>query len=229
MIPVRERRHGARGPSGIGLGSIAILVLLTSGTLTGVEDARVRETLITKLQKLEADEVVEVLADTAANDPSYATRVAAIEGLAHHEAAEHADLIIELVEFQSQHDQVRRAALTALGKLDEVGGLDPAIQYAAYGYMDRARPAAVEAIGKLAHHDQDRAVEFLLDLLDDPEPRTVRAAGAALAEVGDERAIEPLRALAQTHPNPRFRKDAEKWVEKLEKKGEESEEESEDS
>ena len=64
---------------------------------------------------------------------------------------------------------------------------------------------------------------------DDPEPRTVRAAGTALAEVGDERAIEPLRALAQTHPNPRFRKDAEKWVEKLEKKGEEIEEESEDS
>ncbi|MEE8148142.1 MAG: M1 family aminopeptidase, partial [Longimicrobiales bacterium] len=137
MIRDESLRHTLRNTAVNALakyGSSAARGELLSIATGGVGDARVRATLITKLQKLEAEEVVEVLADSAANDPSYATRVAAIEGLAHHEAAEHADLIIELVEFPSQHDQVRRAALTALGKLDEPRGLEPAIRYAAYGY-----------------------------------------------------------------------------------------------
>ena len=160
--------------------------------------------------------VRKVLAEVAQTDPSYATRVAAIEALAHHEAAEYADRIAALVHVESQHDQIRKAALVALADLDDPRGLDLGIQYSAYGYMDRARPAAIKAVGKLAHHDPDRAVVYLITLLDDPERRTVAAAGDALAETGDARAVEPVRAIREADPNPRLRRQAEQWLKKLE-------------
>jgi HEAT repeat protein len=92
------------------------------------------------------------------------------------------------------------------------------MKFAAYGYPDRARPAAIEVVGKLAKHDNDRAIEFLLKMLDDPESRTVNAAGAALAEVGDARAEPRLQALAESAPNPELRERAKGWVETLRKK-----------
>ncbi|MHC4303103.1 MAG: M1 family aminopeptidase [Planctomycetota bacterium] len=199
-----------------GLGSKQARTTVLDITRTGVADARVREPLIRTLEEFEADQVVTLLAEVAQTDPSYATRVAAIEALAHHGAAQHADLIAELVDAPSQHDQIRRAALLALADLDDPRGLDLGIQYSAYGYMDRARPAAIKAVGKLAHHDPDRAVEYLIALLDDPERRTVAAAGDALAETGDDRALEPLRAISEAHPNPRLRRQAERWLKKLE-------------
>ncbi len=191
--------------------------LLAAGR-AGVAEARVRARLVGALDDLEAGTVTDLLADIAGSDPSYATRVAAIRGLAALEACEHADLIVELVEFPSQHDDVRRAALTALAKLDDPRGLDLAMRYATYGYMDRARPAAIAAIGTLAHHDPDLAVPYLIALLDDHERRTVAAAGAALAQTGDERAVAPIRAMSVSHPQPRMRDRAEGWLETLEKK-----------
>ncbi|MHC4427671.1 MAG: M1 family aminopeptidase [Planctomycetota bacterium] len=209
-----------------GYGSAEARAALHAIARDGVDDARVRVKIVSALKDSDKDEVVGLLAEFARNDPSYATRVAAIEGLAHHEATEHAELIAQLVHFRSQHEQVRSAALKALADLDERRGLELGMRHAAYGNMDRARPAAIEAIGKLAKHDADRAIPFLIKLLNDPERRTVRAAGEALAETGDERAVAPIRAIAETHRNPRLREEAEKWLKKLE--GEEEEEESEE-
>ncbi len=191
---------------------------LLAAITSGIDDARVRAGAIGKLDGYEAEQVTEFLAEVAGGDASYATRVAAIEALAELEATEHADLIVELVGFPSQHEKVRNAALAALAKLDDPRGLYHGIQYAAYGYTDRARPPAVAAVGKLAEHDTDRAVPFLIALLDDPEPRTVRAAGKALADIGDERAIEPIKAMSESHKSERRREMAEKWLKKLQEK-----------
>ena len=230
IIRDESQRHTLRNTALDSLakyGSAQAKAKLLSIASDGVAEARVRSSIVGKLAKLEKDDVVELLANIAANDPSYATRVAAIDGLAHHEAAEHADLIVQLADFPSQHDQVRQAALRALAKLDDARGLELAMKYAAYGNMDRARPTAIETIGKLAEHDQDTAVEYLLELLNDPERRAVRAAAAALADIGDERAIAPIQAMAESHPNPQLRESAEGWLEKLEKAQQETDTESE--
>lgn len=182
---------------------------------TGIAEARVRANLVSKLRGFEKDRVVSLLATIAGSDPSYATRVQAIEALAHHKAHQYADLIVELVEFKSQHDQVRNAALRALANLDDPRGLDLGIKYAAYGYMDRSRPVAIDVIGQLAKHDQDRAVAVLLPLLHDPEWRTVIAAGAALAHIGDKRAVDPIAAIARSHPDPSMQDRAERWLKRL--------------
>ena len=185
---------------------------------SGIDNARVRAGAVGKLDGYDADQVTDLLAEIAGGDASYATRVAAIKALAALDATEQADLIVELVGFPSQHEQVRNAALAALAKLDDPRGLDLGIQYAAFGYMDRARPRAIAAVGKLAEHDTDRAVPFLIALLDDPEPRSVRAAGKALADIGDERAIDPIKAMSESDKSERRREMAEKWLKKLEDK-----------
>ena len=220
IIRDESQRHTLRNTALDSLakyGSAKAKAELLSIASDGVAEARVRSSIVGKLTKLEKDDVIELLANIAANDPSYATRVAAIDGLAHHEAAEHADLIAQLTDFPSQHDQVRQAALRALAKLDDARGLELAMKYAAYGNMDRGRPTAIETIGKLAEHDQDTAVAYLLELLNDPERRSVRAAAAALADIGDERAIAPIQAMAESHPNPQLRESAEQWLKKLDK------------
>ncbi len=201
-----------------GYGSAEAKEALLGIVKAGVAEAKVRSTLVDKLAKFEKDKVVDLLADFATNDPSYATRVAAIEGLATLKAMEKADLIVSLVDYQSQHDQVRSAALRALGDLDDARGLDLGMKYAAYGFVDRSRPTAINCVGKLAKHDKDKAVAFLLGLLSDPESRSMGAAGGALADLGDDRATEPLRAMSQTHRDPEVRKRAEGWLKTLQDK-----------
>jgi aminopeptidase N len=198
-----------------GLGSPEARAELLAIATDGVAEAKVRVNVVRALRDLDAEDVTDLLAAAATGDESYAVRVSAIRGLASLEADEHADAIAELVRFDSQHDQVRSAALAALADLDDARGLDLAIEYSAFGWCDRSRPRAIDAIAELAHHDRDRAVEVLLAYLEDPERRAVRAAGAALAEIGDERGLPPLEAMADSHPSPRLRDSAEGWVKKI--------------
>ena len=185
---------------------------------TDVAEARVRSNIVEKLRKFDKDKVLDLLTGFAQNDPSYATRVAAIEGLAALKANDKSDLIVELVEFKSQNDQVRQAALRALADLDDQRGLEVSMKYAAYGYTDRSRPTAINCIGKLAKHDKDKAVPFLLALLNDHESRSVNAAGAALADVGDDRAVDPIKAISETSRDPDMRERAGEWLKKLQEK-----------
>jgi HEAT repeat protein len=181
-------------------------------------EAKVRSELVGKLRDFDKDVAVPLLADFAANDESYDARSAAISGLAHHKAADQADLIVQLVEFQSQSDQVRNSALRALGELDDKRGLDLAMKYAAYGYMDRSRPTAIGTVGKLSKHDQDASVTFLLALLNDPESRCVNAAGSKLADLGDDRAVEPITKLSESSCDPALKERAAGWLKTMQEK-----------
>jgi len=192
-----------------------VMLELASG---GVAEARVRVNLVRRLANAERGAAMEALARYAENDASYAVRAAAIGALAEQRAKEQIETIANLVDFESRNDEVRNAALRALADLDDARGLDYAIKYAAYGYHDRSRPTAIGVIGRLASHDKDRAVEFLLKLLDDPEERSVSAAGAALAEIGDRRAEARLSAMTESAPNPEMRQRAKGWLEALRKK-----------
>jgi aminopeptidase N len=183
----------------------------------GVADPRVRAGLVEGLRGFPPEDVKEMLAEFAANDPSYDTRVAAIEILAAMKSKAHADLFLELVEYPSHADQVRNAAIRALAALDDTRGLAPAMTYSAPGYSDRSRAQTIGAVGTLAKHDPETAIPFLLALLDDPEHRAVHAAGAALAETGDKRAAGVIRAISQSSRDPRLRAQAAEWLKKLDK------------
>ena len=182
----------------------------------GVSEARVRANLVDKLRRYDKVQVLDLLTDFATNDASYATRVEAIGALAHLKATDRLDQIVELVNFESQSDQVRNAALRALCDLEEPRGLDLAIRYSAYGFVDRSRPTAISSIARLAKHDKDKAVTHLLALLNDHESRAVSAAGSALADIGDSRAIAPIRSISESHRDQGMRTRAAEWLKKLE-------------
>lgn len=200
-----------------GLGSTEAKDLVRDLHAAHLEDPRLRAVIAKALARQSGPEIEALLAETAENDPSYATRKAAITALGDAKSEAHAELLTRLVHVPSQHDQIREAALLALGKLDDERGLDLALQYAAYGYMDRSRAKAIEVIGTLGHHDADRAMEALLGYLHDPLRRPARAAGGALAKLGDERGLDALEAVEKTDPNPGRREDAEGWVKTLRK------------
>jgi len=212
---LRQTAVGALSGYGSAQAKDQVLALAKSN----IADARVRVSLVEKLRTFDKDKVADLLADVAANDPSYAVRTEAIAGLARLKASEKADVIVQLVDARSQHDQIRNGALRALADLDDERGLDLSMKYSAFGYMDRSRPTAIDCVGKLAKHDKDKAVPFLIALLNDPETRTVNAAGAALADVGDDRAIPPIKALSETSRDPDMRERAAEWLKRLTKTG----------
>ncbi len=195
-----------------------LMVLATSAASGGVGEARVRARLVEAIRELERDDVVPLLATFAASDESYAVRAEAIEGLAGKKSKEQADLIVGMVAMPSQGERLRGAALRALAAFDDPRGLDLAIQYAAYGNLDRARPTAIETVGKLAGHDKERATALLLALLEDPERRSRSAAAGALAELGDERAIPALEAQVASASSPWAKRSAERRLKELREK-----------
>ncbi len=187
---------------------------------TGVKDARVRADVVNALGGIDDPKAVELLVAAAKGDDSYATRTAAIRGLAAKKDKDHIDLLLELVNFDSQHQRVRTTALDALADFDEPRALPLAMQYSAYGNTDRARAAAIRAVGRLAKHDPEKAVPFLISLLDDPEPGPRGAAISALAETKDDRAKAPLEAIAESHADPSVRDRAKRALDSLAAKDE---------
>ena len=107
------------------------------------------------------------------------------------------------------------SAVEGLANLDDVRALDAALKYGAYGNPDRSRGTAIRAASKLAHHDRDRVIAWLLPMLSDPHRRPWRSAGSALAELKEEKAIEPLERIAASHPDPDRRSAATAWIEEI--------------
>ncbi len=171
----------------------------------GIENARVRKAVVEALGEIGGDEAVATLAERASDvDESYATRAAALEALGKHGDESHLDILLSALEDESQHDQVRKGALIGLSELGAAEGLDPAILHSEIGWMARTRPVAIETVAALAEVDSDRAIAALLPYLNDPEERSREAAAAALAEIGDADALEAMRRVATTHPNPEY-------------------------
>lgn len=146
--------------------------------------------------------LIDDLRHGAAGDQSYACRAAAIRALGQIKAAEAKPIIIQAANTESQHDQVRQAALDALASLDDADGLAIAIKYSGPGAYNRTRPSAIAAVAALAHHHPDDAFNALLAALDTHEGRASRAAESALVKLGEKRAIPALeqRAAAAVLP-----------------------------
>jgi hypothetical protein len=75
--------------------------------------------------------------------------------------------------------------------------------------------ALADVAARLTGDERTKVETFLIGLLDDAEERTAMAAGGALAELKCQAAKERLRAIAEHHRDPSWRKRAAEWVKKL--------------
>lgn len=180
----------------------------------GIDDARIRVVGIDAAPRtLEREAAVALLTKVATSDPSYDCRVSAVNGLAGLKAMEAKDAILALVDAPSHNDKVKLAALDALAALDDERALAKAIEASRFGNPDRARPRAIGVVGKLAKHDMDGAVAALVALLDDPERRSVGAAGEALSDLKAPAARDRIAAMAASGPEG-LRESAARWLKK---------------
>ena len=212
----RDEQRAVRSAAAQTLGELNATDALLDTLGAGVEDARIKRAVVVALGKIEDDRVADALAPIASNaDESYAVRSAALSALGERGDASRLPILLDALDAESQHEQVRQAALRGLASLDEAGGLDAAIRYTQLGWLARTRPVAIGAVADLAHYDNDRAIDALLPLLTDREDRARDAAARALSKIGDAHVLERMRHVAATHRNPKYAERLEKLADTL--------------
>lgn len=132
-------------------------------------------------------DVAGALTRVYSSDPSYGVRAAAIRALGSLKIEQNWPAIVSALDADSQHDQIRTAAVAALADMDRADALPLVLRRTVPGNSSNLRPEAAAALVKLAHHEPDRVFNVLAALLEDREPKTVLAAGKALTEIGGTR------------------------------------------
>lgn len=160
----------------------------------------------------------ELLVQFSKEDTSLRVRSAAIRSLGKIGAAVEFDRILEASRTDSQDDTLRLAALDALVALDRPASLSAVIECTKPGHLSRTRAVAIGHLASLAKHDIERAIIAAAACLDDRENRSRRAAGEALVNIGDQRAIPALEKRAISAKDPAEREQAAVWLEQLKAK-----------
>lgn len=158
---------------------------------------------------------IDDLRQIARRDASYAVRAAAVRQLGRIGGSEVRPVIVDSLNVPSQHDQIRRAAIDTLGEMDDAANLDLVLKFTASGTPARTRPDAIQAVGRLAHHDKTKAVSALAALLDDRESRTFRSVGEALVGIGGPAATQAIEAYMSRTTSGAAKAMAEKWMKQL--------------
>ncbi len=213
LYPVRQRAAES-------LGSLGATSTLLECLSANIKDARVRRSTISALASAGGEGAFDALAARAADtNESYACRAAALEGIGKLEGMQPASdqpsrafpILSAALSAESQHDQVRRGALSGLAQLGRKEGLDAAIPYTRFGTLNRTRPAAIDAVGRLSKHDPERAYSAVAPLLDDRENRARDAAAAALVEIKEKRGLDALDRAISASRDDVFRERAAQW------------------
>jgi len=193
-------------------------------------DPRVRRAIIDAWAATQpCDEALPWLLAVARADPGYATRGAALSGLAQLAKRDDAcrkavtdepavaDTVAAMLAAPSPGERLRLAGLDAAGELklsalrDQVGALGQ------IGHFDRMRPRAISTWAKLAPPESDAdarqaVISALIAMLDDPERSSADAAGQALAEMRAKAALQRIDSIASSDRDPRRRERAERWA-----------------
>jgi HEAT repeat protein/class 3 adenylate cyclase len=168
--------------------------------------ARVRAGIAEVLREWDDARVVDPLIRATESDPDETVRRKAAFSLGEIGDASASPALKEVVRDTEESDDVRVAAVTALGKIQEPHGIDPLIDVLEdrSESSGRLRRVVAQILGEL---DNDRAIDPLIFALDDPEESVRGTAVESLKELGDIRAVEPIsdRLSSETETNPRFR------------------------
>ena len=193
-------------------------------------DPRVRRAIIDAWSESQpCADAVPWLVAVARADPGYATRGAALSGLAQIAARDEAcrkavtdepavaEIVSAMLTSPSPGERLRLAAIDAAASLKMTSLRDKVGTLAQLGHFDRMRPRAISAWGKLAPPESEAdarqaLVAQLIAMLDDPERSSADAAGQALADLRAAAALQRIDAIASSDRDPRRRERAERWA-----------------
>lgn len=220
----RALGRGGHTPLLIELAEARRPILENSEVRLAMVEAIARAAASDEVQPRHASRLKELLIHHAGPDePSERARAAAITGLGQIGATDQIRVIIAAADSPSQRDRVRQAALAALGQLGQPEGLPVAIRYALPGTLNRTRPVAIRSVVQLAEHDRESSLKMLRMAAKDRERRAWEAAGEALVELGDPRAIEHLEMVLESKRDERDRRRVQGWIQQLQEQAQPAE------
>lgn len=126
------------------------------------------------------------------DDPSYAVRAECLRALGRLKAVDAIPLFDAGLRTDSQHDQIREAAIDAWKESKFPDGFSRVAAMTTPNHSRDARQAAIRAVGELAERDPERAFNLLAALVNDRDMRTRRVAVETLLKLDDPRAVPTI-------------------------------------
>ncbi|MBU3728408.1 MAG: hypothetical protein FGM37_04055, partial [Phycisphaerales bacterium] len=221
---------GMGSPEAKGLVKAAALAAFAADGAPREADPRVRRAIIDAWSSSQpCAEALPWLIAVARSDPGYATRAAALSGLADiakrddacrksvTDEAAVAEAVSAMLASPSPNERLRLAAIDAAAELKMTALRDAVGALAQLGHFDRMRPRAISAWAKLAPPETEAdarqaVVAQLIAMLDDPERASADAAGQALAGMKATAALQRIDQIASGDRDPRRRERAERWA-----------------
>ncbi len=191
----------------------------------GLAHPKVRRACAKELGSFHRDEKVTSALYTLIQegDPSYRVESAAIESYGKLQPEGALPFLTQLLDRDSHREQIRSAALKAMGALGDDAGLDLLLSWTRRGKPRFCRTAAISALGNLAEnvHLGDKAMSRIVDAVGgsiEGEHRWLqRTAIHTLRDLGDhaKAALPVLRDVEANDPGRRTRKAAKKAIEAI--------------
>lgn len=162
------------------------------------EEPWVRVVAVDELGRFHGDEdVAKRLQNIYKDDKAYSVRGAALQSLAQDKVPNTQAILEKALTVSSPDDEVRSAALRAMGSLGDSSVAPALLEWSAPGKPSALRSVAITALGRtdLKNHD---ITERLIAYLKEPSFDIRFAAVFALGRRGDPAAVEPLETLLKT-------------------------------
>jgi aminopeptidase N len=191
------------------------------------EEARVRRAVAWSLGTFRRDaKAIAALTETVRRDDSYFVAAFAMRALAHAAREEAYETLIGQLGRDSYQDVLRATVFEALAIAKDRRGVALALDHTAYGEPPSVRVTAALSLGALGKEhagEREAAYQKLVELLEDRAFRVRLVAVKALALLGDERAIGPLKSLDQREAVHILKSAARSGIRKIEEQMEKGE------
>jgi len=207
---VRTQAASALGSAQTVAAREALLRLLVEPK--ALENHKVRAALVEAGGKYDTPAMGEAIAKFARGDASERVEAEATSALGSILSFDATAILVANADKESQSNQIKAAAISALAARNNLEGIAVALKYSAYGNHDRLRPGAIRALGRLAKENRDereRIRPVLAAMLMDPQDRTVGSAVDALVAIGDAESTAAVRRFLEGTVKPQIRRRAE--------------------
>jgi aminopeptidase N len=170
----------------------------------GIAHPKVRRAVMSALGRFKTGAAVEALRPRALGDASYLVEAEAARSLGKTKQNAAFDVLLDVLDRPSWGDVIRVGAIEGLAALRDDRAAPHVLARTRYGQPNRARRAAILAVPKLVEGRKGR--EALEDLLDDGDPHLRIDVVRAIADIGDPKSRQALRARLDTDLDARVRR-----------------------
>jgi HEAT repeat protein len=182
----------------------------------GDSDARVRAASMSGLKNYHTARVLELLNHAYEKDSSYAVASGALSALMKADSMNAMTYATSGLKRDSFRESIRLAALRGLADIHNDAAFKLVAEEMRYGRSRQARLTALDLLAR-KWKEREEVLPIVIKMTADPSIHMRRAAADVLGNSGSQKALEPLRHLAESETDARIVKIAQDGIEKLTK------------